>query len=189
MDKQVTSDNEMTLLSGLARFDALEYRLCMAFNHSAQQQLVSGFFRVISRLGDGVFWYVLMLTLAVTQGSAGRSAALQMGLTALVGVLIYKLLKNRLVRERPFITHHDILCRCPPLDRYSFPSGHTLQAVLFSTLAIAWFPALAVLLLPFALLVALSRVILGLHYPTDVVCGALLGWSLAKVSLWVVAVA
>lgn len=169
---------------GLERLDALEYQVCIAFNRTSRRRLVRGLFRAVSRLGDGVFWYALMLALATLQGAAGRAAALQMALTAAVGVLLYKALKHRLVRERPFITFDAIACACPPLDRYSFPSGHTLQAVLFTTLALAWFPALAPLLLPFTLLVALSRMILGLHYPSDVACGALIGWALAKAALW-----
>jgi len=169
----------------LARCDVLERNLCLAINRSSRRRAVRLFFAGVSRLGDGVFWYVLMATLALTQGSHGRIAALQMGLTALVGVVIYKLLKERLVRERPFISHSDILCGTPPLDRYSFPSGHTLQAVLFTTVALACFPALAPVLLPFTLLVALSRMVLGLHYPTDVVVGAAIGFALARGALWV----
>lgn len=45
----------------------------------------------------------------------------QMAATGSVGVILYKLLKNRLVRERPYISHHDILCSTAPLDKYSFP--------------------------------------------------------------------
>lgn len=178
-----------TLPHGLNRLDALEHRLCIAFNRSARQQAVRLLFKTVSRLGDGVFWYALMGALALSGGPAGQRAALQMALTALVGLVLYKLLKSRLVRERPFITHSDILCAAAPLDRYSFPSGHTLQAVLFTTLALAAFPALAPLLLPFTLLVALSRMVLGLHYPTDVACGAGIGWGLAQASLHLVPLA
>ena len=70
-----------------------------------------------------------------------------------------------------------------PLDRYSFPSGHTLHAVSFTTIALAHFPELAIVLVPFALLVAVSRVVLGLHYPTDVAAGAVLGATLATIGL------
>lgn len=170
------------------RLGMLEHRLCIAFNRTSRRQAVHVLFRTVSRLGDGIFWYSLMAAVALTQ-PAGWKCALQMGLTSLVGLAIYKLLKTRLVRERPFIAFDDIRCGCPPLDRYSFPSGHTLQAVLFTTVALAWFPVLAWVLVPFTLLVALSRMVLGLHYPTDVVCGALIGFGLAQGSLWLVPVA
>jgi undecaprenyl-diphosphatase len=99
-----------------------------------------------------------------------------------IGAAIYKVLKNKLVRERPFIGLIGIECAMPPLDRYSFPSGHTLHAVLFSTIAVSHVPDLAIVLLPFTLLIAASRVVLGLHYPSDVIVGALLGWTIAKIS-------
>ena len=75
----------------------------------------------------------------------------------------------------------------PPLDRYSFPSGHTLHAVLFTAIAIHHVPALAIVLVPFALLVAALRVVLGLYYLIDVLAGAALGALIAAVSqalLW-----
>ncbi|MFP4207426.1 MAG: phosphatase PAP2 family protein [Wenzhouxiangella sp.] len=106
-----------------------------------------------------------------------------MALGALSGLAIYKALKAVLVRERPYISHADITCLTAPLDRYSFPSGHTLHAVFFAVMASAWFPILAPVLFLFAGLVALSRPLLGLHYPTDVLVGALIGWSLAEVML------
>lgn len=168
----------------LAVCDLLEQQLCLRINALARQPGVRRLFAVVSRLGDGAFWYVLMAGCALGLGPAGRIAALQMAIAALVGVAVYGELKRRLVRERPFISHAGIVCATPPLDRYSFPSGHTLHAVLFTTLALAWFPLLALVLVPFALLVAASRVILGLHYPTDVLAGALLGWSIAQLALW-----
>jgi undecaprenyl-diphosphatase len=100
-----------------------------------------------------------------------------------IGWVAYKILKRSLVRERPFVGLVGIECAMPPLDRYSFPSGHTLHAVAFTTLGIAFVPSLAVVLLPFALLVAASRVVLGLHYPSDVLVGAVLGAGLAAGSL------
>lgn len=181
MDKLISAGPSV---GALARLDRLEHRFCCAVNRTSRQRAVRIFFKAISRLGDGIFWYALLATLAWTGGETGQVAALQTGLTALLGVGLYKLLKKHLVRERPFITHHDILCTGTPLDRYSFPSGHTLQAVLITTMALAWYPALAPLLLPFTLLVACSRPVLGLHYPSDVACGALIGWGLAQASLW-----
>jgi undecaprenyl-diphosphatase len=79
------------------------------------------------------------------------------------------------VRERPFIRHAGISLAGAPLDRYSFPSGHTLHAVAFTWQAVAAFPELGFVLVPLASAIAASRVVLGLHYPTDVLVGALLG--------------
>ncbi|WP_155518951.1 phosphatase PAP2 family protein, partial [Xanthomonas euvesicatoria] len=71
-----------------------------------------------------------------------------------------------------------------PLDEFSFPSGHTLHAVSFSIVALAYYPWLAPLLVPFSAGVALSRVVLGLHYPSDVLAATLIGVLLASLSLW-----
>ena len=90
-----------------------------------------------------------------------------------------------LVETRPFRAHHDIVPLVLPLDEFSFPSGHTLHAVTFTVLALAFFPMLAPLLIPFALLVAASRVVLGLHYPSDVLAATMIGCVLATTSLWV----
>ena len=98
-----------------------------------------------------------------------------MALTGVLGVGLYKALKHVFVRERPFITHTSISLATAPLDRYSFPSGHTLHAVSFTWQAVAYFPELAWVLVPLAALIAASRVVLGLHYPTDVLAGAAIG--------------
>ena len=88
-----------------------------------------------------------------------------------------------MVRERPFIRHPGITLAMPPLDRYSFPSGHTLHAVSFTTQAVVLFPELGWVLVPLTTLIAASRVVLGLHYPTDVAAGAVLGFTLATGAL------
>jgi undecaprenyl-diphosphatase len=108
-----------------------------------------------------------------------------MAVTGLAGLVIYKQLKHRLVRERPYISLLGIRLGTAPLDRYSFPSGHTLHAVTFTVVATAHVPELWFVLGPFTLLVAASRVVLGLHYPTDVAAGALIGATLAGSCLWV----
>jgi len=168
------------------RVDQAERRMCIVANAACQRRLVRALFRGVSRLGDGIVWYVLMAAMPLLVGlerwREGLQASLQMLLAGAAGLLLYKLLKKKLVRERPFIGLIGIECAMPPLDRYSFPSGHTLHAVTFTAIAISYVPQLAVVLVPFALLVAASRVVLGLHYPTDVLAGAVLGGLLAAAS-------
>jgi undecaprenyl-diphosphatase len=152
-------------------------------NRGCRRPRVLDLFRIVSRLGDGVVWYLLLLMIPVWYGERGLKPALLMAVVMLSGAGLYKLLKERLVRERPYITFDDILAGTVALDRYSFPSGHTLHAVALTSVATAYFPELGWLLVPFALLVAASRVVLGLHYPTDVLAGAALGAGLAGATL------
>ena len=159
----------------LARFDAAEYRLCRSLNRGVENKGLRLFFKIASRLGDGFIWYTLMLTLPFVYGAEGLKVAVIMLASSAVGLAVYKFLKRTFVRERPFIRHAGISLAGAPLDRYSFPSGHTLHAVAFTWQGCAAFPELAVVLVPLALAIAASRVVLGLHYPTDVLVGALLG--------------
>jgi undecaprenyl-diphosphatase len=166
-----------------ARVDAAEYRICRRLNHGAAFPLPRRLFQLASRLGDGIIWYVLILALPCLYGRPGLRPAVAMALTGMLGLAVYKVLKRACVRERPFITHAAIDRAMPALDRYSFPSGHTLHAASFTLQACMHFPQLAWVLLPLALAIAASRVVLGLHYPTDVLAGAVLGASLGALGL------
>ena len=163
----------------IARFDAAEYGLCRKLNRGASFALPRRIFQIASWLGNGIVWYALILALPLLFGRTAVKPAIVMALTAALGVLIYALLKRVFVRERPFITHAAIDLGAAPLDRYSFPSGHTLHAVSLTWQACAHFPELAWVLVPLAALIAGSRVVLGLHYPSDVLAGAAIGAALA----------
>ena len=169
--------------SFLARIDTADYRLCRHLNRGAARPAVRTPFQIASRLGDGVLWYVLILLLPLIYGMPAVRPAIVMALTGLLGVVIYGVLKRSFVRERPFIRHSGISQAAAPLDRYSFPSGHTLHAVAFAWQASVHFPELAWLLVPLAAMIAASRVVLGLHYPTDVLAGAFIGACIAELGL------
>jgi undecaprenyl-diphosphatase len=163
--------------------DGLEVDMCRRCSRVGRYAVARSLFAGVSRLGDGVFWYGLMAVLPLIYGDAGRAVSLLMLACGAVSLAIYKGLKHRLVRERPYVWHPELDCGTPPLDRFSFPSGHTLHAVCFTTVALAGFPELGWLLLPFTALVAASRVVLGLHYPTDVLAGAAIGYAVGQAGL------
>src|SRR5215510_670170 len=89
-------------------------------------------FQVSSRLGDGVFWYAIMLALLLGAQAEAVPAVLHMIATGLVCTGLYKCVKRTTVRRRPFEAHPGIVLFDVPLDHYSFPSGHTLHAVAFT---------------------------------------------------------
>ncbi len=162
--------------------DQREFALCQVINRATRFQAVRGYFRLVSRLGDGWIWYALILTIPLVAPEKGPALALLMALTGLTCTITYKLLKRWLIRERPFISFPSIDCGTPPLDRYSFPSGHTLHAACFQAMLFMSLPELALVILPFTLSVAASRVVLGLHYPSDVVAGACIGGLMGTIS-------
>lgn len=167
----------------LNQLDDLEIGLCLKINRLGNVRFIRRFFSVISRLGDGGFWVALGIGLVTYHGIGILPDLARIAITSLVGIVIYKSLKRHLLRERPYITHHGIQLGEQPLDRYSFPSGHTLHAVSLATMLVHLEPLLTIVALPFAGLVAVSRIVLGLHYPSDVLVGAAIGFLLAVGSI------
>lgn len=164
-------------------FDELELNICLRINALSRKIAWRRLFTAVSRLGDWPAYAIVGVVCAALLEEAGFALIVQSLLTAGAGIAAYKTLKHRLVRERPYITHNGIIAAAAPLDRYSFPSGHTMHAVSFMILFSAHVPMMIWIMAPFALLVAASRVVLGLHYPTDVLVGAILGALLAWSSL------
>ncbi|MGO1251437.1 phosphatase PAP2 family protein [Psychrobacter sp.] len=171
-----------TLAIYVNQFILWDTSLCIHINRYSTNQMIATFFKTISRLGDGWFWYAMLLTAFALQGTAAILPLVVTMLISATGLAVYKILKIKTVRPRPYQVHQVIVLGERPLDMFSFPSGHTLQAVLFTATLGSYFPMLLPVMLPFAILVAISRIVLGLHYPTDVLIGAAIGYAL---SLWV----
>ena len=139
---------------------------------------------VVSRAGNGVLWYAIMVVLPMLDGPHGWYTALQMAGVGLANLLIYLGIKHRIGRPRPFADCPGIRCCTRALDPFGFPSGHTLHAVAFSLLLAHHYPPFAWPLAAFTLLTAASRVVLGLHYPSDVAVGAAIGAVTAEIALY-----
>jgi len=168
--------------AALERIQRWDERLCLRCNRALRYRALPQVCRAVSWLGNGIFWYALMLALLLSRQDAVLPVVHMAG-AGLACTLVYKLLKRGTLRPRPYQVHASITQGASPLDTFSFPSGHTLHAVAFSLVALAYYPSLAALLVPFTLLTALSRVVLGLHYPSDVLAGAALGALIGAGSL------
>ena len=120
---------------------------------------------------------VLVLVVVLVRRGSWR-LAWWAAITMTTGSLLGLVLKLVVARARPSF---DLPLATAP--GYSFPSGHTLHAVAFTVVALGYYPWLAALLIPFTASVAVSRVVLGLHYPSDVLAATAIGSALAGVSL------
>ena len=170
-------------MSVSGRLLEVDVDLCRRATRAQATALGIGFFRVVSWLGDGPFWFALALFLPVAAGGGALETVARMAAVGIVAGLVAKALKHKTARARPFLAHPEIPAGARPLDAGSFPSGHTLHAVAFTVVAVADLPGLALVLVPFTLAVAASRVVLGLHYPSDVAAGAVVGAILSVVAL------
>jgi undecaprenyl-diphosphatase len=166
----------------LERIRRCDEWLCVRMNASLRYAAALYFFRAVSWLGNGIFWYALMLALLLQQRSEGLLPVVHMIFVGAVGSATYAMVKRSTGRQRPFQIVPLVIAGAAPLDAFSFPSGHTLHAVAFTLVALRYYPSLVGILAAFTLLTAASRIVLGLHYPSDVLAGAALGAGIAAAS-------
>ena len=140
--------------------------------------------RKVSRLGDGPLYALVGALAAWLGGELGREFLAHGLLAFLIELPLYLALKNTIRRSRPADAHDALLAFIKPSDKFSFPSGHTAAAFVMACIVIAYMPPLAVLVLPLAVSIGASRVALGVHYPTDIVAGMVLGCSAASLALY-----
>lgn len=166
------------------QFLATDLALTRRLRRLTDERHALAYFAAVSRLGDGLVWYLLMLALLLAGGEAGQRAVLQMALLGIASLVAYKVLKRLSRRPRPLRVEQALRTRVAPLDEFSFPSGHTLHAVGFTLVLTQHYPESALLLWPLTASIAASRVVLGLHYPSDVLAAIGLGWAFAQASSW-----
>lgn len=132
------------------------------------------FMKIISSLGDGYLWSALaVLFYAFTDVSV---LWLGTGITAFaVELICYKIIKQSTTRQRPFRRNPSIQNLVIPQDEFSFPSGHTAAATVAAFLFGIAAPALMPIFFSLAVLIGLSRMYLGVHYPSDILMGFALG--------------
>lgn len=170
----------MNTLRKITSYDAVAFYWCHGFTQLPRLATLS---RLISRLGDGGLYLALGLTLALLEVQDGE-AFLMAGLLAFaIELPLYLILKNTIKRDRPCHRFDNFNAFIIPSDKFSFPSGHAAAAFVFATVFSHFYPAMLELSYSIAVLIGLSRVMLGVHYPTDIAAGAVLGVSSAVMAL------
>lgn len=128
------------------------------------------------RLGDGYGWAVFIAFVIWKAGWIVFLEALDHALVALLASLaIYEVVKLSTKRPRPFAANPKIKAEVPPLDKYSFPSGHTMNNLAVASAVFFVIPHLGWIMLLLPLTWGLLRVYYGVHWLTDVICGFMLG--------------
>ena len=139
-----------------------------------------------TRGGDGWLWYAILCAILLFGGEVRFLAAGSSFLAGAVGIWLFLLLKKAANRPRPCaISEHAWATLLPP-DRFSFPSGHTMTAFAVTTPLMSYYPDLSLGLLFCAVSVAISRIVMGMHFLSDVVAGGLLGAFLGYLSMAVI---
>ncbi len=140
------------------------------------------FSRYVSKTADGPLYFLLALFLYWQEGL--DSLFLKTLLLAfLIERPIYFILKNGFKRNRPAVALENFTSLVTPSDQFSFPSGHTSAAFMVAAITGYFLPVLLLPLLIWSTLVGFSRVVLGVHFPTDTLMGMILGVSVAIYSL------
>lgn len=135
--------------------------------------------RFISSTGDGPVYLIIALLLLLLDPINGSTFFWAGIIAYCFDVSLYLLLKNIIKRDRPAVKITSYQAFITPSDQFSFPSGHTAAAFLFACLVWEFYPLFAISSFIWAAAVGMSRVLLGVHYPTDLVAGALLGSACA----------
>jgi undecaprenyl-diphosphatase len=133
-----------------------------------------------TRGGDGWIWYAMGAIVLAFGGPARFLALASAALSAALGIALFLILKKRIGRRRPCALIPHCWSTLLPPDQFSFPSGHTITAFAVSVSLIAVYPGLAAGLIFCACSIGLSRILLGMHFLTDVLAGAALGITIAR---------
>ncbi|WP_422660975.1 phosphatase PAP2 family protein [Paenibacillus sp. EC2-1] len=142
-------------------------------------------FAFITHLGGARFTIICALLLLWFAEGEYKKVGVQSSIALAVSHLIAVLIKKSVRRNRPFRMLNSVRLGNYPLKDYSFPSGHTTAIFAFLTpIMLVSSPGVGLVLFILALLVALSRVYWGYHYPLDCVVGGMIGFSTAMISSW-----
>lgn len=171
----------MNIINNVYRHDCRVLLWCVK-SHSYRRFIMA--IKWLSRSGDGYMQLLIPLILLCKDGQAGYDFFMIALAAFAIERSVYFSMKNTLKRPRPPAVIPYFFSMVTPADQFSFPSGHTMASFLLATLVIAYMGSEAFLIVIWAAGVGLSRIILGVHFPTDILAGASLGTFIGYFASW-----
>jgi undecaprenyl-diphosphatase len=166
----------------LGYVEARDHRIMRRVNRWRAPRWFRWSMLIATRLGDGWLWYVLGIVLLLRGGQSRYVAFGCAGLAACAGILLFLALKKVCHRKRPCELAPHCWAAVRPPDPFSFPSGHTITAFAIAFSVGFFYPAMLAPLLLAAIAIGASRVVLGMHFFSDVLIGGAIGTGLACAS-------
>lgn len=167
----------------LSNFYEFECKLFRNVNQHFDRKFLNFYFRNITHIGGATATISTILILIFLTNHSVRFTAIAAAISLLLSHIPVTIVKKLYPRKRPYIMLSETKVPQNPLKDHSFPSGHT--TAIFSVIIpfIILIPALAIILLPLGASVGISRIYLGLHYPSDVLAGCFLGTSSGMIAM------
>ena len=159
-----------------------DYRLMRQVNQWPAPRWLRVWMIAATRGGDGWLWYATGAVLALFGGHERFPAILAAVVSVGLGILLFRKLKKAFGRKRPCSLEPHCWATLLPPDQFSFPSGHTITAFAVTLSVGAFYPVMLPGLLFCAASVAASRILLGMHFLTDVLAGAVIGSSIGMLT-------
>lgn len=165
------------------KFNSYDENLCERIFYLSGFKSLDKFMYLMSRTGDGWIYFIIGITVLFYDKVLGIEFAIITSIAFGIELTLQKFLKMILKRERPGLKIQGIEFLINPPDQFSFPSGHTAGAYLIASMLFYFFSLVWIPVLIWATLVGFSRVYNGVHYPSDVLSGAILGIISAAVAI------
>jgi undecaprenyl-diphosphatase len=156
-----------------------ETRMFCFVNQRIQHSFLDHLFSKITHLGGATATIVISLCFGLFGHGALRLAGIQALIALTISHIPVAIIKKKYPRLRPYLVLPQTIIGKNPLTDHSFPSGHTTAIFSIMIPFVLAMPILGLILIPAALLVGISRIYLGLHYPSDCLAGCFIGTTAA----------